>query len=456
VKTIYINPPLGVRGNMHKIKLLLISIFLGGWASAQESFTVKEAVKYAVKNNPSTKTAEMDILGANLRIKEIKAAGLPQVAGNFSYTYNAIIPVVVVPTFDPTDDPNEVQKFQFGVAWGGQVGVGLNQLVFDASWLVGLKAAGVYRELSQRNYKQSQVNVAENVVKAYYSVLVAEERAKILDLNMGRLDSLIREMKIMNQQGFIEKIDLDRLEVQKNNLATEQQKVTNLIQLTYQLLKFNMGLGLQNTIKLTEKLTDVDITALKLIDNQSVDYGNRIEYQVLQSQRRLTELDIESKQKGVLPKVFGSASLGMSHGNTQFNPFKRWFPSSALTLGLQIPIYDSGLRNIQIQQSKLNLAKIDIGASALRQGFDLQLDQSMISLKNGLQSLDIQKRNLELAQEVIRVSKIKYQGGIGSNLEVINAESSLKEAQTNYFAALYDVIIAKIDLDKALGKLAIE
>ncbi|MCU0325565.1 MAG: TolC family protein [Spirosomaceae bacterium] len=445
-----------------KVKQLLftIGLLLGviPLLQAQQAFSIKEAVIYAQKNNPNVKTSELDINGADLRIREIKAAGMPQVAGNFSFTSNIIVPTVVLPasTFNPQAPEGEIVKAKFGVPWGGQAGVGLNQLVFDASWLVGLKAAGVYRELAQRNLKQSKVTVAENVIKAYYSVLVAEERAKILDLNVSRLDSLVREMKIMNQQGFIEKIDIDRLEVQRNNLLTERQKVSNLIQLTYQLLKFNMGYGLQNTLTLKDKLTDVDLVALKLIDNQTVDYGNRIEYQVLQSQRRLTELDIESKQKGSLPKVFGQASLAANHGNQRFNPFERWFPTSAVTLGLQIPIYDSGLRNIQVQQSKLNLAKIDLGATAMRQGFDLQLDQAMINLKNGLQTLETQQRNLDLAKEVLRVSKIKYQGGIGSNLEVVNAESSIKEAQTNYFAALYDVIIAKVDLDKAQGKLELE
>lgn len=315
-----------------KVKQLLLTIglLLGviPLLQAQQAFSIKEAVAYAQKNNPNVKTSELDITGADLRIREIKAAGMPQVAGNFSYTANVIIGTQLLEArnFNPQAAEGEVVKFKFGVPWGGQAGIGLNQLVFDASWLVGLKAAGVYRELAQRNLKQSKVNVAENVIKAYYSVLVAEERAKILDLNVSRLDSLVREMKIMNQQGFIEKIDIDRLEVQRNNLLTERQKVSNLIQLTYQLLKFNMGYGLQNTLTLKDKLTDVDLVALRLIDNQTVDYGNRVEYQVLQSQRRLTELDIESKQKGSLPKVFGQANLGAGHSNPRFNPFERWFP----------------------------------------------------------------------------------------------------------------------------------
>ncbi len=193
-----------------------------------------------------------------------------------------------------------------------------------------------------------------------------------------------------------------------------------------------------------------------MTDYQGVDYAHRIEYSTLMTQRKLASLDMERTQKGVFPKVFFSGSLGAGHSNPRFNPFERWFGSSALSLGLQIPIYDSGLRKLQIQQHQINLTKIDQSALYLRELFDLQATQGVISLKNGLESLKSQKANMDLATEVVRVSKIKYQAGAGTNIEVINAESSLKEAQTNYFAALYDLLIAKVDLDKATGKLLAE
>jgi outer membrane protein TolC len=451
---------------MHKIKLLLAIIFsicgLGGFA--QEAFTVKEAVKYAVKNNLNVKNAELEILSADTRIKEIKAAGLPQVSGQFQYSYS---PIVASSLLDPSrfsfgapPDPNapapEPQKVQFGVPFSGQAIIGVNQLIFDATWLLGIKAAPIYRDLAQKTVQGSKIAVAENVIKAYYSVLVAEERIKILDLNMGRLDSLIREMREMNKQGFVEQIDLSRLEVQRNNLLTERQKVQNLIELTYGLLKFQMGMRMDANIKLSEKLSDIDIVPLQIVNFQPVDYGNRVEYSTLMTQRQLQELDILRIQKGVIPKVFFTGSLGTTHNNTKFNPFQYWFGISTVGVGVQMPLWDSGLRKLQMQQQKITLTKVDQSAQILRESFELQNQQAQISLKNGLQSLDIQKRNLELAQEVIRVSKIKYQSGVGSNIEVVNAESSLKEAQTNYFAALYDVIIAKVDLDKALGKLVVE
>lgn len=441
-----------------KIKYYLLFLIVFSFsASAQQAFSLKEAVTYAIKNSVNVKNSQVDIASAEYRIKEIKAAGLPQVNGQFQFSSNVIVPtsLIAAKNFNPAAAEGDVMKVKFGVPWGGQVGIGINQLIFDATWLVGLRAADTYRQLAQGGLKQSKLAVTESVMKAYYGVLVAEERNKLLTLNVGRLDSLIRDTRALQQQGFVEKIDLDRLQVQRNNLVTEQMKVNNLIQLSYQLLKFQMGYGLENPISLTDKLSETEVNTLKMLQVSNVDYANRIEYSLLQSQRKLTELDIESKYKGYLPKVFFSGSLGMGHSNPRFNPFERWFPASTLTLGVQIPIFDSGMKKYQIEQSKLNLIKIDQSANLLRQSFDLQADQANIMLKNGLETLETQKRNMELAQEIVRVTKIKYQQGLGSNIEVINAEASLKESQTNYFASLYDVLIAKVDLDKAMGNLSI-
>ncbi len=265
-------------------------------------------------------------------------------------------------------------KLKFGVPWGGQAGIALNQLIFDATWLVGLRAADTYRQLAGHGVTQSKLVVVENVTKAYYSALVAEERAKLLDLNVGRLDSLIRDTKAMNAQGFVEKIDIDRLEVQRNNLITERQKIQNLIQLTYQLVKFQMGFPLQTPIILKDKLSAAQVENLALVSLETLNYEGRIEYKTLQTQRKLTELDIESKQKAYFPKVAFSGNLGAGHSNIRFNPFERWFGASAVSLGVQIPIYDSGLKKYQIEAARLNLAKIDQSANFLRQTFDLQAE----------------------------------------------------------------------------------
>jgi len=443
---------------MNKMKFKFTLFFLAAnifAVNAQQAFTIQEAVAYAKKNNASGKNALVDIEDAELQIQELKQTGLPQIKGQFQFSYNAIVPTSILPasTFNTAAADGEVVKVKFGVPWAGQAGISLNQLIFDGSYLVGLRAASTYRELAARNKQQNDITITEAVTKAYYSVLIAEERTKILALNVNRLDSLIRDTQILFKEGFAESIDVMRLEVQRNNLFTEQQKVKNLIDLSYQLLKFQMGYRLENPIILEDKLEGNDITALRIISNEPIDYGNRIEFNLLGTQRKLAELNIERIQKGSLPSVFFSGSLGASHGNQRFNPLERWFPLSTIMLGTSIPIYDSGIRKTQVQRERLSLIKLNNGAEQLKESFELQNSRAITNLTNGIRTLDVQQRNLDLAKEVLRVSSIKYKAGVGSNIEVINAESSLKEAQTNYFAALYDVLIAKVDLDLARGDL---
>lgn len=443
---------------MKKTKLLLLtciaSLFMAQ-AKAQSAFSIEEAVDYAIKNHPTVKNSLVGMQDAEMQIKEIKYSGLPQVNGQFSYTYNAIVPTQLVEAknFNPQAAEGEVVKFKFGVPWGGQAGIGVNQLIFDATWLVGLRAADTYRLMASQDLTKSKVTVAENVIKAYYSALVAEQRSKILDLNIARMDTAIYQTEQYVKQGFVEKIDVDRLNVQRNNLITEKQKLNNLISLTYQLLKFQMSYPQDARISLKETLNNEAVKSIRNLVTQDVNPDERIEFLQMQTNKKLTLLNMERYQKGIFPSVSFSGSIGAGHSNSVFNPFERWFGSSALTLGVRIPIYDSGLRKVQVERQRLNIIKIDNGMDILKESFKLENEQAKINITNGFEALDVQSRNMELAAEVLRVSKIKYQQGLGTNIEVVNAESDLKQAQNNYFSALYDVLIAKVDMDKAQGKL---
>jgi len=443
---------------MKKAVLSILGIIIGFTGFAQQSFSLEEAVKYGLSHHSDIRNALVKRQDTEMEIKEIKVAGMPQIKGQFQYTYNAIVPtqLLIAKNFNPDAAEGEVVKFKFGVPWSGQVGIAVNQLVYDATWLVGLRAVDTYRKLADQNIVQSKTTVAENVSKAYYSVLVAEERANLLELNISRLDTLEINTTEMFRQGFVEKLDLDRIAVQKNNLKAEFNKVKNLIHLTFQLLKFQMGYDVNKAIILTDNLKEQEMKALFVSNYQEVNPEERVEYQLLKTNRELLDLNVERFQKSALPNVFFSGTLGAGHSNPQFNPFERWFGSSALSLGVNIPIYDSGLRKTKIERQRLNILQIDNTAEMLKNSFKLQNDQATISLKNGLESLETQQRNLDLAQEIVRVTKIKYQEGVGSNLEVVNAENDLRQSQTNYFAALYDVLVAKVDLDKAHGKLIIE
>ncbi|GAB2763728.1 TolC family protein [Rhabdobacter roseus] len=427
---------------------------------AQEnSFSLQQAVDYALRQNLNIKNTQLDAVSAEARIGEIRAAGLPQVSANFSVTDNLIIQRVFLPpnAFGDPSVPADAPPvaIAFGVKYLGNAGATLNQLIFSGSYFVGLKAAATYRELAQKNVTQSKVTVADAVTKAYYSAQVAEERAKVLDLNIERLDTLMRETRALNESGFVERIDVDRLEVQLNNLKTERQNVQNLIELSYTLLKYQMGMPLDDPLTLTDKINDLNIESLRPVRREAADYDNRIEYSLLKTQNELAGLDIRNIRSGYLPVVSLSAGYGHNNGRDNLGDLftTRWFNNAAITLNVQVPIFDGMTKHYQLQQARVTQNKVRQSQTLLEQSIDLEVRQANINLANAFATLETQRRNVDLAQEVVRVSKIKYKEGVGSNIEVINAESSFKEAQTNYFASLFDLLIANVDLRRAKGEL---
>jgi outer membrane protein TolC len=439
-----------------KQKLLLMLLFFAATAAmAQQSYTVEQAIDYAIANHTTIKNAQLDMQNASARVSEIKAMGLPQVTGSVGYTNNLLVPRFFVPakTFNPAAAEGDVVAAKFGVEHSGNIGLNFSQLVFDGSYLLGLKAADVYKELSAKTLTQNKQQIAEAVSKAYYGALVNEERLKLLRTNIARLDSLLRDTRALNAKGFVEKVDVQRLEVQANNLKTETANIERLQDLSYNLLKYQMDLDINQPIQLSTSLDQISLEALSVDTDPSTNYSNRMEYSMLQTQQHLAELDLKNTNVSRYPNVRLSGNFGINNGRPTFGALvtKSWFTASAVSLNVQVPIFDGFSRKYKAIQQQNTLQKIKNGYNTLENSIDLQVKQANISLQNSLASLAENKANMSLAKEVERVAKAKYKAGVGANLEILNAEAGLKEAQTNYFNALYNALIAKVDLQKAKG-----
>jgi outer membrane protein TolC len=202
----------------------------------------------------------------------------------------------------------------------------------------------------------------------------------------------------------------------------------------------------------------VELSTFNLNPKGEFSYANRIEYSILQTQENLAELDYKSIKAGYLPRLLLNANYGYNAGANAFGDLmtKQWFDNSAITVSLQIPIFDGYSKKYKAIQSQNNLQKVRQSFDLLKSSIDMQRSQASITLKNALESMKEQKANLDLANEISRVTRVKYQNGVGSNLEVLNAESSIKESQANYFTALYNALIAKVEVEKANGTLYID
>ena len=446
---------------MIRLRKIYAGLFLlTSLAANAQTFSLKQAVDYAITHQVQVKNSQIDLQNASAKVNEIRAMGLPQVNGSLSLTNNLILQRVFIPAriFNPAAAEGELIAAKFGVDNAGFANVGLSQLVFDGSYLLGLKASSVYKDLAVKSVTQSKQQVAENVTKAYYGILVNEKRQGLLALNVARLDTLLKETRELNKQGFVEKIDVQRLDVQANNLRTELENIDRLQALSYSLLKFQMGYPMEEPIRLSETLEKVELATFNTNPAGDFNYSSRIEYSILQTQENLAELDLKSIKAGYLPRLLLNANYGYNAGANGFGDLvnKPWFDNAAVTVALQIPIFDGYSKKYRAIQSANNLQKVRQSYGLLKSSIDMQRSQASITMKNALESMKEQKANLELANEISRVTRVKYQNGVGSNLEVLNAESSIKESQANYFTALYNALVAKVELEKANGTLYID
>ncbi|GAA3986053.1 TolC family protein [Mucilaginibacter dorajii] len=418
------------------------------------SFNIQECVNYAYEHQNAVVNSGLDVKSAEYKVKETTGIGLPQVSGSAGIQDYLKIPTTLLPG-EFFGAPGTFVPVKFGVKYQSNLGVNVTQKLFDGSYFVGLQASKTYKELSTRNYTRSKITANVNVTKAYYQVLVSNEQVKLLDANIAQLKQQVDQTVAQNKQGFVEKIDVDRITVQYNNLVTERENVIRSLALNYQLLKFQMGMPIEDNLLLTSKLQDINLT-----DNTgdlAVDtafYHNRIEYNLQQTNVKLNQLDLKNKKTAYLPSLNFNGNYTASYQNNSFgNLYSAVFPSSYIGLSLNVPIFSGGQRLNQVRQSKITVQKSQNDLNDLKNQLSLQAKTANVNFINGLQTLNNQKANQALAQEILRVSKIKYQQGVGSSIEVTQAQTALEDADNKYIQGLYDALVSKVDLDQAYGRI---
>ncbi|MEM8966036.1 MAG: TolC family protein [Bacteroidota bacterium] len=425
-----------------------------------QPLTLDACLAYAFQNSETIRIAELEKAISKADVGITKSQGLPQLNGSVNYNNNFAIQTQFLPAVFFADDPNEVPAnappvpVRFGVNHTGTAGVSLSQMLFDGSYFVGLEAARTYTELSEKSYHQSKVQVAEQITKAYYTVLVNQERQVLVSSNYKRLDTLLRETRLMYENGFVEEIDVDRLLVQYNNSKVEQENISRVTELSYYLLKFQMGIPVEQEITLSGNIADIDFDP-EITAESEFQYEQRPEYAQILVNQELAQLDMKNNRVQYIPKLTANAAFGYNTGVDDFSEIvsfsDRWFEYGFFGVTMDIPLFDGLRKHHLIQKNKVQVRQLELQSRFLRNQIDLEIAQARVDLQNSLDALQIQEENLALAQEVFRVTNIKYQEGVGSNLEVIDAENSLQAAETNYFNALYNALIAKVDLKKALG-----
>lgn len=448
-------------------RVLLLSLALGApllsRAQAQAPaatgpLSLRQCVDYALQHNVTLRNAKVDELIADQVVTENLAIGLPQINGSAQANILPQVPLFAVP--NNLRDPNATgfTPARFQPFNNANVGVQLDQLIFDGRYFLGLRAARIYVDLARKATRRNEVETIAAVAKAYYAVQVNERRIGLIGANIDRLKKLVADTKAAADQGLAENVDYQRTQVSLTNLETDLEAARSFAQLSQNLLKFQMGYPVREAITLADSIpSNFSVVTLEAGLSADLSPDSRPEYQALKVQQRLNEIDVRRYRYNAYPSIRGFYQIGSGTFNDAFvDMFRRdafWFATQQVGITLNVPIFSSFQRRSQVEQAKFRLQKSLADEEQLLNSFNLELANARTNLTNALRTLESQKRNADLANEVYRVAQVKYQQGVGSSLEVVQAESEYKTAQNNYINALLDVLTARIDVKKALGTL---
>ena len=420
------------------------------------SFTAKEAVDYALKNAVQVKNALLDIESQRQTNKQITASALPQINGSIGLTDYLNIPTTLIPAEFNGGPPGTYFPIKFGTKYNATYGANLQQILFDGQVFVGLMA----RKASIKNMELvadiTKEQIKANVYKIYYQLVVGKRQIGTLDANIANYEKLLHDTKEIYKNGFAEKLDVDKVQVQLSNLQTQKLKAQNQIDAGKEGLKFLMNVPVKDSLILTDTLSDEELKSGILDENYN--YEDRKEYQQLETMVDLNKFNIKRYKLSKIPTLSFSANINQNAQRTTFDFFdfgknQSWFNTSFIAFNISIPIFDGGSRNAKIASAKIDLLKTNNNLEQLKSSIDNDVSQSRINMKTALYTMNTQEKNIDLAQQVYNSTKLKYEQGLGSNQEISTAQTDLITAQNNYYSSLYDAIIAKIDYLTAAGKL---
>jgi len=459
----------GIKGRL-LAGLLLLAI--AGQAQRHE-FSARQAADYASKNNAQVKNALLDVQIQQQTNREITASAYPQINASGSLNYYPNVSVQTFPNFiaagtygvladegvvngsgQPIKTPSDFGfiQAQFGTKFVNTAGASLQQLLFDGQVFVGLQARRASIDFRNKAVEVTEEAIRANVYKVYYQLAASKSQIAILDANIANVQKFLSDTRKSFENGFAEKLDISKLEVQVNNLQTERQKALNNISNGYIGLKFLMGMPIRDTLILTDSVTYEDIRT-GVLDATQYQYENRKEFQYAQLGLKLGEYNIRRYKLSKLPTVALSSNFNYLRQANNFGFGGQWFPSSLIGLNVNVPIFDGFARKARIERAQLEQQQNLNNIENLKLNIDQEVAQALNSYTNALATLETQKRNRELAEQVYNTTRLKFQEGIGSSTEISSAQTDLQTAQNNFILALYDASNARIDFLRATGRL---
>lgn len=441
----------------------------------KHEFSIQQAVEYAKKNNMQVKNALLDVKYQEQVNREVTSNAFPHINGSLGTSYNPNVATQVIPDFispatyqvlvdegvkdgngNPIIKPSDfgLLAAQFGTKFSATAGITLSQILFDGQVFVGLQARDATLRFQRKNVEVTEENIKASIHKIYYQLTASRIQTGLLDANITLLEKLLHDTRLLYDNGFAEKLDIDKVSVQLSNLRTEKSKVLNTISNGYYGLKVLMGMPVHDELVLTDTLTEQQIRE-DVLANSIYSYEDRREFQYAQIGKELNEYNIKRYKLSQIPTVSLNGNYAKNAQRDKWNFFGKgdWFTISSVNLNIGIPIFNGFYTKSKIQQAKIDLQKTENQINALKLSIDNEVASSRNNFISAVATMDFQKKNMELAESVYQQTKKKYEVGVSDQEDINVAQRDLQVAQTNYITALYDAIIARVDFLKATGKL---
>jgi outer membrane protein len=405
--------------------------------------TISDCIKYAIKHQPVIQQSLINEKITDETIKIKLADWFPQLNLNFSLQNNPQLVTSYVSGSYVTS----------GTYDGSNLGLGLTQNIFNKDLLLARTTANDVRKEAGQETVSNKITTAATVSKAYYDVLLTQKQIDVIDEDIARLQRSLKDAYNQYQSGIVDKTDYKRATISLNNAKAERKQEQDAIVAKYSFLKEQMGYPDSALLELHYDTAQI-VQDASLDTLQQVNFDSRIEYQLLQTQKKLSLANVKYYKWGYLPTLSAFGDYNLNFLSNSFSKlYNQTFPNSVFGLQVAVPIFQGNKRNYQIKMAQEQVQIADLDIIALKNNINVQYAQALSSYKGNLANYLALKDNVDLANDVYNVIRVQYQQGIKTYLDVIIAESDLRTSQLNYYTALYQLLQSKIDVQKALGTL---
>ncbi|EKF56892.1 outer membrane efflux protein [Galbibacter marinus] len=439
--------------------LFIISITLlttlGFSQQQQYSFTLEQAVEFALDSSYTAINSRREIAKSLKKKWETTATGLPQINGVADYQNMIKQPVTLIPGEIAGGEPGTFLPVTFGTKQQMSLTATLTQLIFDGSYLVGLKASKVFVEYSENTNEKNLLQVREGVINAYGGVLVAQEGIRILKSNLENITSNLNETKAMYENGFVEAEDVEQLQITTAQITNDLKNAKRLEGISKQMLNLSLGIEIEAEVNLEDDLKSLAEQSIGiLLQEQQFNFENNVDYRIAKNLTRQRELELQLEKSKALPRISGFVNYGTSAFDNDFVFFDSetsWYQSSVFGLSMEVPIFSSLQRSAKTQQAKISLDQAKTDFKHAKQQIRLELDRAESNFEYAIENYRTAEENLKLAQGIENKNTIKFKEGISSSFELRQAQTQLYTAQQEYINSMKTVIDTKVALETVIN-----